>query len=440
MHRPARRRQPRARPLPGRGARRARHRPRRDPPRAVALALGARRADRARAAPSSPSGVGELIDRGPRHRGRRRAEHRRPAAAPADVPGRCRPSPRRGPRRHEHRRRPDDPRWPDPGPSRRAGSHRGGTGGGARTASTTLFDPLLAHDPGACPVGCGASASACPGPVEFETGRPISPPIMPGWDGYPIRERFAARYEAPGLGRQRRQRAGPRGVAIGRRGRPRQRRRHQDRDRHRGRHHLGRPPAPRRAGQCRRRRPHPGHRTTRPSSAAAATSAASRRWPAARPSAGPARPPRSTAAARGCETALDQHGARDRRGRRAGRVVRRSGRGRAARRGRPARRLDARERRQLLQPVAHRHRRRGREQRRTSSWPRSARRSTAGRCRWRLATCASSARRSVGWPGSSARRRWSSTSSSRASSLARWIEAGEPSGAPEVAEPLAHAG
>lgn len=36
-----------------------------------------------------------------------------------------------------------------------------------------------------------------PGPVEFRTGRPISPPIMPGWDGYPIRERFAQRYNAP---------------------------------------------------------------------------------------------------------------------------------------------------------------------------------------------------------------------------------------------------
>jgi len=36
-----------------------------------------------------------------------------------------------------------------------------------------------------------------PGPVEFRTGRPISPPIMPGWDGYPIRARFAAAYEAP---------------------------------------------------------------------------------------------------------------------------------------------------------------------------------------------------------------------------------------------------
>ncbi len=36
-----------------------------------------------------------------------------------------------------------------------------------------------------------------PGPVEFESGRPISPPIMPGWDGYPIRSRFTARYGAP---------------------------------------------------------------------------------------------------------------------------------------------------------------------------------------------------------------------------------------------------
>lgn len=36
-----------------------------------------------------------------------------------------------------------------------------------------------------------------PGPVEFESGRPISPANMPGWDGYPIRERFAKRYHAP---------------------------------------------------------------------------------------------------------------------------------------------------------------------------------------------------------------------------------------------------
>jgi glucokinase-like ROK family protein len=36
-----------------------------------------------------------------------------------------------------------------------------------------------------------------PGPVEFRTGRPSSPPIMPGWDGYPVRDRLAQRYRAP---------------------------------------------------------------------------------------------------------------------------------------------------------------------------------------------------------------------------------------------------
>jgi glucokinase-like ROK family protein len=36
-----------------------------------------------------------------------------------------------------------------------------------------------------------------PGPVEFRGGRPVSPPIMPGWDDYPVRERFVARYAAP---------------------------------------------------------------------------------------------------------------------------------------------------------------------------------------------------------------------------------------------------
>jgi glucokinase-like ROK family protein len=36
-----------------------------------------------------------------------------------------------------------------------------------------------------------------PGPVEFRTGRPIAPPIMPGWDRHPIRERFESRFGAP---------------------------------------------------------------------------------------------------------------------------------------------------------------------------------------------------------------------------------------------------
>jgi predicted NBD/HSP70 family sugar kinase len=36
-----------------------------------------------------------------------------------------------------------------------------------------------------------------PGPVEYATSRPVAPPIMPGWDGYPIRERLSGRFAVP---------------------------------------------------------------------------------------------------------------------------------------------------------------------------------------------------------------------------------------------------
>jgi predicted NBD/HSP70 family sugar kinase len=36
-----------------------------------------------------------------------------------------------------------------------------------------------------------------PGPVEFATGRPTSPPIMPGWDGYDVRARLSGAFDAP---------------------------------------------------------------------------------------------------------------------------------------------------------------------------------------------------------------------------------------------------
>ena len=56
-----------------------------------------------------------------------------------------------------------------------------------------LFDELLAEDPAGPPIwGIGVGV---PGPVEFATGRPMAPPIMPGWDGYPIRDRLAERYD-----------------------------------------------------------------------------------------------------------------------------------------------------------------------------------------------------------------------------------------------------
>ncbi|WIX84062.1 ROK family transcriptional regulator [Amycolatopsis carbonis] len=38
-----------------------------------------------------------------------------------------------------------------------------------------------------------------PGPVEFETGTVRQPPIMPGWDGYPIADHLAGRWAVPVL-------------------------------------------------------------------------------------------------------------------------------------------------------------------------------------------------------------------------------------------------
>ncbi len=60
---------------------------------------------------------------------------------------------------------------------------------------TALLDHLrsaLNGDPPIWGVGIGL-----PGPVEFASGRPISPPIMPGWDEYPVRTILAERYNAP---------------------------------------------------------------------------------------------------------------------------------------------------------------------------------------------------------------------------------------------------
>ncbi|CAN5788107.1 hypothetical protein BH18ACT7_BH18ACT7_18370 [soil metagenome] len=57
-----------------------------------------------------------------------------------------------------------------------------------------LFDAALTeHQPAPVwAVGIGV-----PGPVEFASGRPVAPPIMPGWDGYPVRDQLAARYDVP---------------------------------------------------------------------------------------------------------------------------------------------------------------------------------------------------------------------------------------------------
>lgn len=57
-----------------------------------------------------------------------------------------------------------------------------------------LFDTMLARQPARTVWGVGIGL---PGPVEFNTGRPVSPPIMPGWDRYPVRDELADAYNAP---------------------------------------------------------------------------------------------------------------------------------------------------------------------------------------------------------------------------------------------------
>jgi predicted NBD/HSP70 family sugar kinase len=60
------------------------------------------------------------------------------------------------------------------------------------------FEALLAEAgrPEADVRGIGVGV---PGPVEFASGRPVAPPIMPGWDGYPVAARLRGRFGAVSL-------------------------------------------------------------------------------------------------------------------------------------------------------------------------------------------------------------------------------------------------
>jgi predicted NBD/HSP70 family sugar kinase len=68
--------------------------------------------------------------------------------------------------------------------------------GPAATLETAMavIDELLAAASGVPVWGIGVGV---PGPVNFATGCPVAPPIMPGWNGFEIRRRFEQRYAAP---------------------------------------------------------------------------------------------------------------------------------------------------------------------------------------------------------------------------------------------------
>ena len=60
------------------------------------------------------------------------------------------------------------------------------------------FEAML-HAAGHAARDVGAIGMGVPGPVEFASGRPVSPPIMPGWDGFAIPERLQQRFTVPVL-------------------------------------------------------------------------------------------------------------------------------------------------------------------------------------------------------------------------------------------------
>jgi len=55
---------------------------------------------------------------------------------------------------------------------------------------------LLAEQGVERPAGVGIGV---PGPVDFQAGVPVSPPIMPGWDGYPVRDALSRELGCPVL-------------------------------------------------------------------------------------------------------------------------------------------------------------------------------------------------------------------------------------------------
>jgi glucokinase-like ROK family protein len=56
-----------------------------------------------------------------------------------------------------------------------------------------LADVVHAKAPGRL-IGAGIGL---PGPVSFRDGMPVAPPIMPGWDRYPVRDELAGRWGCP---------------------------------------------------------------------------------------------------------------------------------------------------------------------------------------------------------------------------------------------------
>jgi predicted NBD/HSP70 family sugar kinase len=61
-------------------------------------------------------------------------------------------------------------------------------------AVMSLVDDVLKEHP---KVPVWGVVVGLPGPVDFASGQPVAPPIMPGWNGYDVRTPFEERFKAP---------------------------------------------------------------------------------------------------------------------------------------------------------------------------------------------------------------------------------------------------
>lgn len=61
-------------------------------------------------------------------------------------------------------------------------------------AVMSLIDKVLENHSG---VPVWSVVIGLPGPVDFATGQPVAPPIMPGWNGFDVRSPFEERFNAP---------------------------------------------------------------------------------------------------------------------------------------------------------------------------------------------------------------------------------------------------
>ena len=190
-----------------------------------------------------------------RLRGGRHRLDRRPPADAADLQPARRRRARGRPRRHALAARRLRPRRRAAGRGGVRHGHRAGPESGSSAWSTST-SRRCSGELGRTPADVRGIGIGVPGPVAFHKGQPVKPPIMPGWNGFPIPRWFAGRYDAPvlvdndvnimALGEHwanwREHRAPD--VRQGRH-------RHRLRDRRRARD------PPRRAGRGRRHRPHP---------------------------------------------------------------------------------------------------------------------------------------------------------------------------------------